>query len=90
MEPGVVQEQPRLLEGQEDPVPLLVTSSSSPDEVVAGVSAIGPPPIDHREQQDLLHCIVRNVGLQAEEVVEAEDTMVEFLPQKGLPRWRCH
>lgn len=73
------QEEFREPEGQEDPGPPLASSSSSLDEAVMGASTSGPPPIDHMAHQDFLQRIARNMGLQAEEVVESEDPMVNSL-----------
>ncbi|EMP31536.1 hypothetical protein UY3_11350 [Chelonia mydas] len=66
-------------EEQEDPVPPLASLLSSPDEAVAGTSVSGPPSIDSRAHQDLLRRVARNMGLQAQEVVELEDPMVNIL-----------
>ncbi|XP_065413298.1 uncharacterized protein LOC135973527 [Chrysemys picta bellii] len=62
------------------------TSSSSPDEAVAGTTVSGPPPIDHRAHQDLLRQVALNLGLQAEETVEQEDPMVDILSPEGPSR----
>lgn len=75
-EPSSAQEQPGQLEGCEDPVPPLATSSS-PNEVVAGVSVSGPPPINHRVHQDLLRRFACDMGLQA------EDPMVDIPMSEG-------
>ncbi|EMP32947.1 hypothetical protein UY3_09900 [Chelonia mydas] len=81
--PDTDQEEVREPEGQEDPILPLASSSSSPDEVVAGASTSGPPQIDHRAYQDLLWRIAYNMGLLAEEVVEPEDPMVDILTPEG-------
>ncbi|XP_065446569.1 serine/arginine repetitive matrix protein 2-like isoform X1 [Chrysemys picta bellii] len=62
------------------------TSSSSPDEAVAGTLVSGPPPIDHRAHQDLLRRVALNLGLQAEETVEQDDPMVDILSPEGPSR----
>ncbi|XP_065416981.1 serine/arginine repetitive matrix protein 2-like [Chrysemys picta bellii] len=62
-----------------DPVPPEASSSSSPDEAVAGTSCTGPPPIDLRAHQDLLRRMARNMDLQAEEIVEVHDPIVNIL-----------
>ncbi|KAM7161166.1 uncharacterized protein RBU57_011009 isoform 1-T2 [Macrochelys suwanniensis] len=56
-----------------------LSSSSSPDEAVAGASSSGPPPIDLRDHQDLLRRLALNMNLQVEEVVELEDPVVDIL-----------
>ncbi|EMP40051.1 hypothetical protein UY3_02740 [Chelonia mydas] len=81
--PDTNQEDTRELEGQEDPIPSLASSSSSLDEAVAGTSASGPPQIDHHAHQDLLHRIARNIGLHVEEVIEPEDLIVNILMPEG-------
>lgn len=85
--PDTDQEEVRKPEGQEDPVPPLASSSSFLDEAMAGASTSGPPPVDHRAHKDLLQRIACNMGLQAEEVVEPKDPMVDILPpsQVALP-----
>lgn len=65
------------------PVLPLASSSPSPDEAVAGASASGHPPIDHRAHQDLLRRIARNMDLQVEEIIESEDAMVDVLAPEG-------
>ncbi|XP_065406172.1 uncharacterized protein LOC122174245 [Chrysemys picta bellii] len=62
-----------------DPLPPEASSSSSPDEAVAGTSCTGPPPIDLRAHQDLLRRVARNMDLQAEEIVEVQDPIVNIL-----------
>ncbi|EMP35559.1 Hepatocyte growth factor activator, partial [Chelonia mydas] len=88
VEPEAMQDAPRDAEGQEDPVLALasVLVASSPDEVVAGTSSSGPPPVDSQAHQDLLRRVVCNMGLQAEEVVEPEDPMVNILALEGPSR----
>ncbi|KAM7160508.1 uncharacterized protein RBU57_010612 [Macrochelys suwanniensis] len=53
----------------QDPLVPGLSSSSSPDEAVAGASSSGPPPIDLRDHQDLLRRLALNMNLQLEEVV---------------------
>ncbi|XP_065448406.1 uncharacterized protein LOC135983038 [Chrysemys picta bellii] len=62
-----------------DPLPPEASSSSSPDEAVAGTTSTGPPPIDLRAQQDLLRRVACNMDLQAEEIVEVQDPIVNIL-----------
>ncbi|XP_065418802.1 uncharacterized protein LOC135974494 [Chrysemys picta bellii] len=62
-----------------DPLPSEASSSSSPDEALAGRTASGPPPIDLRAHQDLLRRVARNMDLQAEEIVEVQDQVVSIL-----------
>lgn len=59
-------------EGQEGPVPPKASSSSSPDEAVAGTSS-APVPMVNRAHQQLLQRVAQNLGLLAEEVVESVD-----------------
>ncbi|EMP33961.1 hypothetical protein UY3_08871 [Chelonia mydas] len=73
-------------EDQPEGVKQQLTSSSSPDEVVAGTEVSGPPPIDHRAHQELLCRVAQNLGLQAEEIVEQEDPMVDILSPEGPSR----
>ncbi|EMP32890.1 MAP/microtubule affinity-regulating kinase 3 [Chelonia mydas] len=82
--PDTDQEEVRKPEGQEDPVPPLASSSSFLDEAMAGASTSGPPPVDHRAHKDLLQRIACNMGLQAEEVVEPKDPMVDILPPSQI------
>nr|XP_032619440.1 histone-lysine N-methyltransferase NSD2-like [Chelonoidis abingdonii] len=56
-----------------------VSSSSSPDEAVAGTSSSGPPPIDLRAHQDLLRRVALNISLLVEEVPEVKDPAVSNL-----------
>nr|XP_032636542.1 gamma-aminobutyric acid type B receptor subunit 1-like [Chelonoidis abingdonii] len=49
------------------------------DEVVAGTSSSGLPPIDLRAHQDLLRRVALNINLPVEEVPEVEDPVVELL-----------
>nr|XP_032641142.1 alpha-2-macroglobulin-like protein 1 [Chelonoidis abingdonii] len=58
---------------EETSIDLLVpglSSSSSPDEAVAGTSSVSPPPIDLRAHEDLLRRVALNTNLQVEEVPE--------------------
>lgn len=67
-DPGTDDEEPAQdLSGIQDPV--RASSSSSPDEVVAGALA-APIPDDSRVQQELLCRVTKNMRLQAEEIVE--------------------
>ncbi|EMP36933.1 Amiloride-sensitive sodium channel subunit beta [Chelonia mydas] len=71
-------------EGQEDPVPG-TSSSSLPDEAVAGTSTTLPP-MDTKGHQDLLRRVAVNLNLQAEEVMEDSDPMVDVLTPEGPSR----
>nr|XP_042705350.1 uncharacterized protein LOC122173627 [Chrysemys picta bellii] len=71
---------------EEEDAQKALTSSSSPDEAVAGTTVSGPPPIDHRAHQELLPQVALNLGLQAEETVEQEDPMVDVLSLEGPSR----
>lgn len=64
----------------------LSTHPCPPQMKLAGTSVSGPPPIDHRAQQELVHLIALNMGLQAEEAVEPEDPMVDILVLEGPSR----
>ncbi|XP_050806062.1 serine/arginine repetitive matrix protein 2-like isoform X2 [Gopherus flavomarginatus] len=63
-----------------------VSSSSSPDEAVAGTSSNSPPPLDLRAHQDLLRRLAQNLSLQAEEVSEIEDPIVTILSSDAPTR----
>ncbi|KAM9173278.1 uncharacterized protein ACDP82_000385 [Pangshura tecta] len=56
-----------------------LSSSSSPDEAVAGVSSSGPPPIDLRAHQDLFKWVAQNINLPVEEVAEDDDPVVNII-----------
>ncbi|XP_050820364.1 uncharacterized protein LOC127056501 [Gopherus flavomarginatus] len=71
-------------EPSSDPLVPGLSSSSSPDEAVAGTSSVGPPPIDLRAHQDLLRHVAQNMNLQAEEVPEVQDPVVDIL-SSGAP-----
>ncbi|EMP26535.1 Bone morphogenetic protein receptor type-1A [Chelonia mydas] len=71
-------------EGQEDPVPG-TSSSSLPDETVVGTSTTLPP-MDAKGHQDLLRRVAVNLNLQAEEVMEDSDPMVDILTPEGPSR----
>ncbi|EMP27520.1 Ephrin type-B receptor 5 [Chelonia mydas] len=86
LDTNATQDQPEHMVGHDNSVPPLASSLSSPDEAVIGVSASGPPPINHRVHQDLLHCIARNMGLQVEEVIESEDPVVDIRTPEGPSR----
>lgn len=62
------------------------SSSSSPDEAVAGTSTSGPPPMDFRVFQELLRRLALNMNLQVEEVAEEEDPIVDILGPEGPSR----
>lgn len=83
---GTDQEEARELDDQEDPVSPLASSSLSLDDVVAGTSASGHPPVDHHVHRDLLRRIARNMGLQAEQAIEPEDPIVDILTLEGSSR----
>ncbi|EMP38430.1 hypothetical protein UY3_04376 [Chelonia mydas] len=70
----------------QDPLVPAVSSSSSPDEVIAGTSSSGPTPIDLRAHQELLCRVAQNMNLQVEEVVEVEDPVVDILSADTLSR----
>lgn len=55
------------------------SSSSSPDEAVAGASPSGPPPIDLRAHQDLLRRVAKAINLPIEEVQEVEDPITDVV-----------
>ncbi|XP_074983255.1 uncharacterized protein LOC142071637 [Caretta caretta] len=73
------------LEGQEDPMPMRASSSFSPDEAVAGSSA-SLLVLDNRTRQELLRRVAQNLGLQAEELSEETDPMVDILMPEGPSR----
>ncbi|EMP41357.1 hypothetical protein UY3_01399 [Chelonia mydas] len=70
----------------QDPLAPVASSSSSLEEAVAGTTISGPPPIDLRAHQDLLRRVARNMNLQAEEVVELEDSVVDILSVEAPTR----
>lgn len=62
--------------------PLVARASSSPDEAVTGTST-APALEDSRVLQQLLRRVAQNLAIQAEEVVEASDPMVDILAPLG-------
>ncbi|XP_044851125.1 A.superbus venom factor 1-like [Mauremys mutica] len=56
-----------------------LSSSSSPDEAVAGASTSGPPPIDLRAHQDLLRRVAQSINLPVEEVAEDDDPVTTII-----------
>ncbi|XP_050791602.1 uncharacterized protein LOC127041850 [Gopherus flavomarginatus] len=71
---------------QQEEAEQLLTSLASPGEAVVGTAVSGPPPIDHRSHQELLHKASHNLGLQAEGTDEQEDPMVDILSPEGPSR----
>lgn len=56
-----------------------MSSSSSPDEAVAGTSAKDPPPIDLKAHQELLRRVATAMGLPVAEVQEDEDPITNVV-----------
>lgn len=84
--PPVVGEHPTDAEASQrmdEPPPEALTqslsSSSSPDEAVAGALASGPPPIDLRAHQDLLRRVAQSINLPVEEVAEDDDPVTSII-----------
>lgn len=71
--------------GKEISAPIRASSSSSPNDAVAG-AAPAPVPDDSRVYPELLCRVAQNKGLQAEEVVEEADSMVDILALEGPSR----
>lgn len=55
------------------------SSSSSPDEAVAGASPSEPPPIDLKAHQDLLRRVAKAINLPVEEVQEVDDPITDVV-----------
>ncbi|XP_044851192.1 voltage-dependent P/Q-type calcium channel subunit alpha-1A-like [Mauremys mutica] len=56
-----------------------LSSSSSPDEAVAGAATADPPPIDLRAHQDLLRRVAKAIDLPVAEVPEDEDPVTNVI-----------
>ncbi|XP_050793321.1 serine/arginine repetitive matrix protein 2-like [Gopherus flavomarginatus] len=80
------QDVPQDQESLQDPLVPEVSSSSSPDEAVAGTATAGPPSIDLRSYQDLLRWVALNINLPVEEVPELEDPVVTILSAEAPTR----
>lgn len=63
-------------------MPQRASSSSFPDEAGADTSTTLPAR-DNRAHQELIRRVAQNLGMQAEEVAEETDPLVDILVPKG-------